>query len=211
MIIIPLGYNCETAKFLRKNNLRKISYPFDWLITMSLNTINKILEDKNFDKNFLNNIKNYGKDNKLYLKYFGAGKDIDNIMFISNNYPGLIFRHFDFLNNIEDYKTLNRRIIRFKEQLFKKEKIIFIRIIHDGNVNNRLLKSKINYNKLDDININNLNNDINNFFNILDKQYNRKNDKLLIVVENINYFNKVKNININNVYFIDKLSCNIIT
>jgi hypothetical protein len=56
MEIISLGYKCNMAKYLRDNNLRNFSYPFDWVITMSLSTINNILNDKYIINNYLSNI-----------------------------------------------------------------------------------------------------------------------------------------------------------
>jgi len=182
MSIISLGYKCEIAKFLRGNDLRSVSYPLDWTITMSLSTINSILSDPDFTENYLENINDIGI-NKKYIKYFGAGANRANLLYISNNYNGLIFRHFDFLNDNIQYQTEKRRIVRFKNRLLQKKPIFFIRELHNGNVNERLKQAGIITHQLDDKKIDILKNDIVNFFHILKTQYNRTDDIILIITD----------------------------
>lgn len=70
---------------------------------MSLNTINNIINDDNIYNKYLSNILDISNNN-LYLRYFGASKNRKNILYISKNYYGLIFRHFDFINDIDQEK-----------------------------------------------------------------------------------------------------------
>jgi hypothetical protein len=51
-IYIPIGSNCETAHYLRKNNMRSLAFPFDWncaslksVYTMLVNGFEGFLED----------------------------------------------------------------------------------------------------------------------------------------------------------------------
>ena len=38
--IIPIGYNCNSCICLRESNLRKESFPFDWI---GSNTLDKVI------------------------------------------------------------------------------------------------------------------------------------------------------------------------
>ena len=68
--IIPLGSQCFSAYFLKTNNLKKLSYPFDWIFS-SPKVIVNILED-NFN-NFLNKdyyaIKDINSSKNKHLMY----------------------------------------------------------------------------------------------------------------------------------------------
>jgi hypothetical protein len=62
--IIPIGKDCKIGKFLKTHNLKKTSYPFDWLYTETdQNVIIDMLED-NFEK-FLDKQYHYKIDEKI--------------------------------------------------------------------------------------------------------------------------------------------------
>ena len=209
MSIISLGYKCETAKFLRDNELRNVSCPFDWAITMSLSTINSIILDSDFTEKYLKNVKDIGID-KQYIKYFGAGAYRDNLLYISENYKGLIFRHFDFLNIDKHYQTEERRIIRFKNRLLQNDPILFIRELHNGNVNERLKKANITTYELNDNNLDILKNNIDNFFYILKTMYNRTDDIILIITDKKKLNKLRQHIVCKNTYFSNNITSNLI-
>lgn len=187
MNIISIGYRCRIASYLRKKNLRKESNLFDWDFTLSLETINEILNHDNL-KNIYFEFNNLS--NKLIDYNFGTGKGKKNLMLENKHIKGLIFRHFDLNDKIEKDKYL-RRIDRLHETLNDNKKIIFIRDLHYGNVYSRLQKCNINlrYN-LDDND--NLINNITTFFNILKNKYHRENDLLILITnKNINFKNVI--------------------
>ena len=41
-VIIPLGYSCCVAYNLQRLNLRKQAFPFDWCVTLKINSVIKI-------------------------------------------------------------------------------------------------------------------------------------------------------------------------
>ena len=138
----------KIAKFLQDNNIREKSYSFDWVITMSLETINLILANDNFTEKYMKNIKDY--TNSKVANRFGAGKSVENLLYVSENYKGLIFRHIDFINNKDEYETINRIYERLKND---SRPIKFIRRLHNGNVNKRLISCDVNLPyKLNDMN-----------------------------------------------------------
>lgn len=54
--IIPIGFNCSVATYLKQHNLRFNSYPLDYVISKKLSTINIFLRDKMKHINYLQNI-----------------------------------------------------------------------------------------------------------------------------------------------------------
>ena len=70
MIIIPIGTNCSPTFFLKQFDIRKKSHVFDWDFTLSLKTINLILNDEDRINNYKNVTDIYHKDlNKYPVKY----------------------------------------------------------------------------------------------------------------------------------------------
>jgi hypothetical protein len=110
--IISLGDKCHTASFLKRNNLKKASYPFDWIFSNPYSIMHCL--DTNF-KLFLD--KSYYTINNLDLK----------IQTHSFYYPdGLtMFNHHNPLN-LNDYKYFERCIQRFNDILKSDENKLFI-------------------------------------------------------------------------------------
>jgi hypothetical protein len=201
MEIIPIGSRCNVAEYLRKNNLRKESHLFDWDFTLNLDVINKIIEDDNLISNYfdIDDITNEKVD-----KNFGATKGVKNLLLINNKFKGLIFRHFD-LREEEQKNIYIRRIERLLYYLNNNEKIIFIRKLNDNEINKKLNKVDIyKFDNINDCNIDEFNLSIKNFFNILKNKYNRKNDKLYLINNNIIFNQKI--INHNNFYIFENLN-----
>ena len=188
MIIIPIGLRCNVAEYLKKNNLRKESHLFDWDFTLNLNVINKIIEDDNLISNYfdIDDITNEKVD-----KNFGAGKGVKNLLLSNNKFKGLIFRHFDIREEIQKNIYI-RRIERLLYYLNNDEKIIFVRVLNNGESNKKLNKVDIfTFDNINDCHIDELNLSIEKFFNILKNKYNRKNDKLYLINNNIIFNQKI--------------------
>tara|TARA_B110000211_G_scaffold18833_1_gene19593 strand:- start:99 stop:677 length:579 start_codon:yes stop_codon:yes gene_type:complete len=94
-MIIPIGVDCGMAEFVRKYNLRNISFPFDW--TVSYNGVSKCIDDgfKFFTEPLNNRINKYGvsfphdfeNNNLLYQdreKYIRRCNRLINILETSN-------------------------------------------------------------------------------------------------------------------------------
>jgi len=122
MIYIPLGTTCSIAYNLKKYNLRKATYPFDWIRINNLNNVSKLLNN-NFD-NFLNFDK---------FKF----KKISNKFMVNNNMESYIYSndYCTFFHEFNSHKIDNqdfinkykRRINRLYELLRLHNQITFIR------------------------------------------------------------------------------------
>lgn len=100
MIIIPIGVDCTIAGFIKQDNLRYFSLPFDWCVTY--NGVSNIINNKFQD--FL------PKDNNLNCKS-------SHTFFMHNRFPS-------------DMDKMNRRIKRFLELLDSDNELLFIRKSH---------------------------------------------------------------------------------
>ena len=136
---ISLGFTCHTAFFLKTNNLKFCSYPYDWIFT-NYNTILDTLND-NFNK-FLDKI--------YYIKIENERRCGHKI------YGKSFFNHKNPLND-EDYDYYKRCIERFKNILNNPESKLFI--ITNINQTKEISNENINklnmiYNKLNSITTN---------------------------------------------------------
>ena len=121
--IIPLGSQCFSSFFLKKHNLKKTSYPFDWIFS-SPKVITDILNDK--FKKFLN--KDY-----YVIKDINSDKNQHQIYL-----PELtMFNHRNPLKD-EDYIYYKRCINRFYNILDKNEKKLFLITSLKNEINNEL-------------------------------------------------------------------------
>lgn len=105
--ISSLGSFCQTAFFLKRNNLKNESYPFDWLCS-DLNIVISCIED-GFVK-FL--------DKAEYI-------DIGENRAAHKSYHPTMFWHYSPLNDIH-YDYYVRCVDRFKQLLKQKESKLFI-------------------------------------------------------------------------------------
>jgi len=185
MIIIPIGCRCNIAQNLERSELRKETNIFDWDFTCSLSTINEILKCDDAKRKY-RRFTDYTTE--TVDEYFGAGKDVQNLILVNTVFNGLIFRHFD-LNKPKHQLTYDRRIDRLTNHLKSDEPIVFIRQLHNGNIYKRLDKCGIDLPfSLDDTDTSQLDNMISSFFSILYTKYNRVNDYLFLLSdENIDY------------------------
>jgi hypothetical protein len=104
MIYIPIGIDCDVAKFLKRHNVRKMALPFDW--NVSYNGVSKC-----FDCDFTNFSDHSNKINK-YDVYFHH--DFEN--YTTNNL------------DVEKYNRRCERLIKILETT--DDTIIFIRKGH---------------------------------------------------------------------------------
>ena len=103
-MIIPIGIDCGLVELLKKNNLRKLAFPFDWII--SSNGISECIND-----NFLNFI----PEEKSFV----------------NKYDMFFMHDFSEHKYLYDKTKYLRRIQRLQNLLENgNEEIIFIRKGH---------------------------------------------------------------------------------
>lgn len=159
--IISLGAFCFVASELRRYEVRKKAYPFDWIIT-DLKTVIELIENE-----FLN---------FTALKYLEK-KEENNIVFYDNNAYSLIRFIHDFNENCDNTVLIQdkyqRRIQRFYQDI--KSETLFVRYIINQGEYKYILKKHDKISKLlKSFNSNNdiiyiVNDDIkiNYFFNFL--------------------------------------------
>ena len=110
-----LGFNCHASQFLKTNNLKKESYPFD-LIMSSLQVVKKSIENDFND--FL--------DKNLYVELDDKTRCGHSV------YCYNMFVHHNPLQNENDYLYFNRCVNRFRNLLKNEESKLFIISIIDG-------------------------------------------------------------------------------
>jgi hypothetical protein len=98
-MIIPIGVDCGMAEFVKKHNLRKEAYPFDWNVTY--NGVSKCFED-----NFNCFIEPLNNRINIYDVYFHH--DFENINLLNQNKEKYIRRYQRLINIL---KTSNEEII----------------------------------------------------------------------------------------------------
>lgn len=114
-VFISLGSGCEIALVLNQLGLRKQSMPFDWLWNFDggLRFVTNILSDSFVQFSDRNNL--------LYQNHYRWNKP----MLILRPYPTLAHIHSNPLSNESEFKTLLRRVDRFKTILEQNDEIIF--------------------------------------------------------------------------------------
>jgi len=111
--VCSLGPRCHTAGFFKRNNMKKVSYPFDWIFS-NPKMILHCLED-NFNI-FLD---------KRYFEIKDSTSVSQQHNFYKENEDELLFNHHNPLNQ-KDYNYFTRCIIRFKHLLLKPELKLFV-------------------------------------------------------------------------------------
>lgn len=118
MIFASLGELCHSSFLLKRNNLKKESYPFDWIFS-SANMVKHCIEDD--FKMFLNKDLYIDYNQNKRLKENQSGHIFYNQLIDSE----IIFNHHNPLNE-SDYQYLERCVLRLKSMLQKEEKKIFL-------------------------------------------------------------------------------------
>ena len=115
-----LGPHCHSSYLLKCNNLKKASYPFDWIFTND-HIIKQIIDD-NFqiflDKEYYININNSKCGHKMY--------------------HDTMFWHHNPLVNKEHHNYFIRCVDRFRNMILSEEEKLFIYLVKDINEINEL-------------------------------------------------------------------------
>jgi hypothetical protein len=121
--VCSLGFNCHSAQFLKTNDLKKASYPFDWIMS-NLSVVKHCIEDD--FKTFL--------DKSFYVDLL-INDRCGHSIYCENT-----FVHHNPLHNQKDYEYFVRCVERFRKLLnSNNKKVFFISIINgEHNVNNKL-------------------------------------------------------------------------
>ncbi|MNH90796.1 hypothetical protein D3C73_433410 [compost metagenome] len=130
--IIGLGSACDPALQLRRKNLRTFSSPLDWVVTLSLSDVSRLLKNKFKDYMDLNHMKLI--DGKAHVIEDGVIQPLKSY-FVKDSYYNIISVHdFPILPHQEWYEILpafkekiNPRIDRLLEKIINSKSILFIR------------------------------------------------------------------------------------
>lgn len=134
--VIPFGNQCISAFYLKENNLKLLSYPFDWIFC-NPSIINDMIDD-NFKK-FLD------KDN--YVIKDSTSEKNKHSIYLPDLY---LFNHRNPIKD-DDYLYFLRCIERFYNVLKKKETKLFLITILNNEIKNELENICILHNKLSNI------------------------------------------------------------
>ena len=125
-----LGPLCHSSKLLKNNNLKKCSYPFDWIFSDCNNIIHCLENDFNFflDKSYYTSISN----NQCGHSYYQPN----------------MWWHHNPLNNENDYNYYIRCVNRFRQLLKYEEHKLFVIIYSNmDNVEDIHKNDIINFNR----------------------------------------------------------------
>ena len=121
--IIPLGTNCYIASYLKRNNLKLVSYPFDWIFSYP-NDIYDII-NTNFEY-FLN--KEYYVNQDDTINYNSHMKYCTSLRMFNHHNP--------YKDNDNEY--FKRCVARFNDVIKKQENKLFIMFFSENNLNNEI-------------------------------------------------------------------------
>jgi hypothetical protein len=179
-IIIPMGYRCSSSEIIRILNLKKESYPFDWIISKLstikdciLNDFKEFLKIENYVKkemntyNIIDSVKLLVTRDKCSINTYYNQDMIDDF----NTYDSkLSLVHHD-ISKTEDYEYYKRCINRFKNILQSDSKKFYlythqiIGINEYNQIKDDIITEFINFNEF----IKTISNNINGLFFILVK------------------------------------------
>ena len=139
--IIPIGDHCAISIILSGLNLRKQSYPFDWV------TKTEQVYDTNiiYNMQLISELKLSDNIDDIVKKYIGDAFDNENK---TNSVNNIWFPH-DTENITDIFEKYKRRFIRLKLHL--NEKNIFILVTRhyyiDEDIFQKIIEQLLNYNK----------------------------------------------------------------
>ena len=138
--IIPIGDHCAISLILKELNLRKQSYPFDWVTNI----------EQLYDSNIINNVE--------IIRELKASDNVDDIV---KKYVGDAFytpKKINSINNIwfphdteditEIFEKYKRRFTRLKEDLYKKNVFVLLTRHYyiEKDIFEKILKELLSYN-----------------------------------------------------------------
>jgi hypothetical protein len=106
--VCSLGISCNSAFFLKRNDLKKASYPFDWILC-DISIVKHCIQNEFVD--FL--------DKQYYL-------DVSEKRCTHTKYREELFYHYNPLRNPQDYVYYTNCVSRFKDLIKKTENKLFI-------------------------------------------------------------------------------------
>lgn len=121
--IIPFGSNCYIASYLKRNNLKIVSYPFDWIFSYPNDIYDIINTDFEY---FLNKDYYVNKDNTI--NYNSHTKYCPNLRMFNHHNP----------YKDSDNEYFKRCVSRFNDVIKKEESKLFIMFFSDNNINNEI-------------------------------------------------------------------------
>lgn len=163
--VCSLGFSCHSAFLLKRNNLKKCSYPFDWIYSNFIVVIDSLTDnfEKFLDKDNLIDHMHYTPYKIIQCGYKRYLVRLDNDKKKKKNqcghklYGSAMFNHSNPRNQ-DVYEYYERCIVRFNNLLDKKEKKLFVIVNvnnednernnyedHFKNLNEILNKKSINY------------------------------------------------------------------
>jgi hypothetical protein len=158
--VCSIGTLCHTASFLKKNNLKLTSYPFDWIFSNTNNILHMLEDDF---KIFL--------DKKYYISK--SNTECQHIYYYNGKNDKQMFNHRNPLINEDDYSYYIRCIDRFRNFIkFEEKKLYIIMITNIDNMSDINIKQYYDFNDK-------FSKYTNNYillviFNIIDKENNYK-------------------------------------
>ena len=146
--IIPIGDHCVTSMILTELNIRKQSYPFDWVTKT----------DHVYDTNIIYNIqiisdlKTSDNVDNIVQKYIGDAFDNNKTNNKTNSINNIWFPH-DTENITDIFEKYKRRFIRLKLDLNKKNMFILVTRHYyiEKDIFQKILEQLLNYNNSDSI------------------------------------------------------------
>jgi hypothetical protein len=137
--IIPIGDHCSISMILEELNLRKQSYPFDWVTKIEQVYDTNII----YNIQIINELKSSDNVDDIVKKYIGNAFDNEKTNIINN----IWFPH-DTENITDIFEKYKRRFIRLKTDLNKKN--IFILITRhyyiEEDIFQKIIEELLNYN-----------------------------------------------------------------
>ena len=121
--IIPFGTNCYIASYLKRNKLKLVSYPFDWIFSYPIDIYDMI--NTNFEY-FLN--KDYYINQDDTINYNSHIKYCINLRMFNHHNP----------YKDSDNEYFKRCVSRFNDVIKKEENKLFIMYFGENNYNNEI-------------------------------------------------------------------------
>lgn len=135
-LFVSLGSHCEPAHMLRACGLRKVAFPFDWIVSFDGEALIELLEEDFANFFYLPSFVPYGPAGHLLHTYY-------HLEFLHEG----DFGGDQFLFNMEKLQAkYERRIARFRSLSIYPGRVFFIREAYEGSMSDphRYFRSKEN-------------------------------------------------------------------